>query len=831
VVVAPAGSGKSVAIAAWVRTLAVPALWVSLDADCRDLPVFWRYVLDGIQRLPTAPIDSTLLHDVELELDQVAHAASATRLVASIVNLLDAAGPLVLVFDDLHLAASSAVNRTLELLIRHRPSHLQLVICSRRAPGFPLHRIRADGQLLEIDHADLRFTADEAAELLKMSAPQLDGADIDHLTSVTEGWAVGLTLAAQSVAKTDDRSIPVPSFGGTSTSVADYLINEVLETLSDEMRRFVLETSVIDVLDPDLCDAIRGRSDSAEMLDELLAADLFVIAVDGNQPVRRYHHLLCELLRARMLELDPARTADLHRAAAGWYEAVGNVPEAIRHCQAGGDGAGAFVLQRTHAIGYYDRGLVELTRGWVDSVPSESIASNPARQADLAIMMIAAGLNDRANTIAARAATELDGVEEFAQQRLSALLAWSYTEHMVGEPADAMRVGALAFEHAERHGLADPLLARLEAVVARSYSWCGDQHGAEACVERALRLRGSGPIVSQLAVPAARSHIALADGRLNDAEQLTRSVLVAAEHEAGNVLHPSMLDVAMVMAAVARERGDIDQAELEMSTVDEVGGNHRANSYMVRFEIERARQALGRNQLGQALETCERARRKLAGRALPRGWDLWIDRVEADVHLAAGVPAKARRLLARQPDSVDTAIAVARCMIAEGTRSNAAQRLEALAAGVVTIRQQLDWHLASAGAASSPTIQRQHLRAALDVAEPEGYVQCFVELPVALRTVIPELLGDRPSRTATEIGRRLVTIGDAVASPVVLTARELEVVGLLATVLSVDEIAERLYVSRNTVKTHMSRIYAKFKVSNRRDAVACAAAAGLIRLS
>ena len=280
-VCAPAGYGKTVALADWARRSGRPVAWLSLDAGDNDPVRFWRYVVAAVG--PARPGVAGRL----LPLFGPPPPSSFDGPVTALINELAAQpgdGEAVLILDDYHLIDAGPVHESLLLLAEHLPPGLRLVLASRSDPPLPLGRLRARGQLAELRAAELRFTADEAAALLQQAAEgagtALSDADVAELTARTEGWAAGLQLAGLSLRGQADTAGFVAAFSGSHRYVLDYLAGEVLDHLDGQMRDFLLETSVLERLSGELCDAVTGRTGSQALLERVERAGLFLVPLD-----------------------------------------------------------------------------------------------------------------------------------------------------------------------------------------------------------------------------------------------------------------------------------------------------------------------------------------------------------------------------------------------------------------------------------------------------------------------------------------------------------------------------------------------------------------------
>jgi LuxR family transcriptional regulator, maltose regulon positive regulatory protein len=375
-VCAPAGYGKTVLLADWVRRGPRPAAWLSLDAGDNDPARFWRHAVAALDQARPGVADR-----VELLLGPPA-APSFAGLLTTLINELAAAGEMVLVFDDYHLIDSQAVHASLGFLAEHRPPGLCLVLASRADPPLALARLRGGGQLAELRTAELRFRPQEAAELLQHGVHGADVALPDSavaaLAARTEGWAAGLQLAALSLRGQPDAAGFVAALTGSHRFVLDFLAEEVLERQSGSVRRFLLETSVLERLSGPLCDAVTGRPGSQELLEQVERDGLFLLPLDEVRGWWRYHQLFADLLRVRLQAERPGLDVQLHRNAAAWYEAHELADDAIRHAVAAKETDWAARLVERHFDTVYRlRGEMATIQQWFSALPASLVRSRP----------------------------------------------------------------------------------------------------------------------------------------------------------------------------------------------------------------------------------------------------------------------------------------------------------------------------------------------------------------------------------------------------------------------------------------------------------------------
>jgi ATP/maltotriose-dependent transcriptional regulator MalT len=370
-VCAPAGFGKTALLADWARGGGRPVAWLGLDDGDSDPARFWRYVVAALEgarpglagRVGPPP------------------SGSFEGLVTALINELAAdpgADEVLLVLDDYHLVDSGPVHSSVAFLLENLPPGLPVVVSGRADPPLPLARLRARGQLAELRAADLRFTGEEAAALLGETAGRgLPGTAVAALVARTEGWAAGLRLAGLSLRGQTDPAGFVAAFSGSHRFVLDYLADEVLERQDEQVRGFLLETSVLERLTGELCDAVTGRAGSQAILELVERAGLFVVPLDEVRGWWRYHHLFADLLRARLQAEQPGHVAVLHRKGAAWCEEHGLADDAVRHALAAGDAAWAARLVERHVETLLGRSEGVTLRRWLSALPAESVRGRP----------------------------------------------------------------------------------------------------------------------------------------------------------------------------------------------------------------------------------------------------------------------------------------------------------------------------------------------------------------------------------------------------------------------------------------------------------------------
>ncbi|MGY1739591.1 MULTISPECIES: LuxR C-terminal-related transcriptional regulator [unclassified Blastococcus] len=814
-----AGSGKTVLAATWARTQQGRVAWLSLDAGDDDPAVFRAHLLAALRRtgvdLPTPPAPAPGDAAPDAWPNELAAALGARP--ERVVLVLDAADSLT----------AREVTGALDLLVRHAGARLRLVLCARADPLLPLHRYRLDDRLTEIRTADLAFTAEETGALLAALGTPVTPAVAAALQRRTEGWAAALRLASAPLAQGADPDRLLASLAADEGSVAQYLTAEVLDRQPAPVRRFLLRISAAEQLWPDLVDRLAGRP-GGHALAALAAANAFVERVPGATGGFRVHGLFRELLQAQLAYEDPGAFAAGHRTCAAWYAAAGDLPAAVEHASAAGDDAlAARLLVDDLAVG-------RLLASDPTAVRLPPAADGP----DAAVLRAAAALAGRrpadARDLAAAAVAAGDPGARPALRASAAVVCAA-----AGPGADRVRTAAVG---AERLVAALPEAqasrrAELTAVLASGTATAllhGDAPGGALrdAVGRALALSAAAD------APRTRAR-SLADLALLEAltGRARRATGLAAEHE-----------------AVADE-GRWPEADRAAATATALAWVH-----VDRHELAEARRWIGRaarrapdvgtDALCAVLESrLRRARGEIeaAGRALrpaleTPGGPAWVrEQVVAEavrVRLARRDGPAARSLIDQLPPASPRAgvlcSTVAAAGLLPGTDASPADAPAdsggplplGLAVEAAVVRACL---LTAAGRTATAVAA---LEQALQLAAPERLRRPFLDAPAQLRPLLrsqPVLAAAgawlNPTAPAVPTPRHPLDAGSPPAPPTPaavagdLSARELEVLGHLAQLLSTEEVAAALFVSVNTVRTHVRSILRKLDVTRRTDAV------------
>jgi LuxR family maltose regulon positive regulatory protein len=554
---APAGSGKTTLLNEWAendgsRNFA----WLSLDAGDDEPTAFWTYAIEALRRAaPAAGARS-------LPVLQAPGTDVVRDVLPNLVNeLAEDDRPLVLALDDYHAITSTEIHDALAYLADHAPARLQIALSTRADPPLPLPRLRARGELLELRARDLRFGLEEMDVLLNGQLELgLDEHDIGLLHTRTEGWPAGVYLAALSLQHHTDRGAFVAAFAGDDRHLIDYLGAEVLAAQPTELRSFLVRTSVLERLSAPLCDAVLDDHDSAERLEAIERANLFVIPLDDKRRWYRYHHLFGELLRHELERSDPELVPELHRRASLWYSEAGAPSPAIRHALAAGEhDAAAEIIAGSWILELIGVGGDTTVDGWLHALGEEAIANDVRLAVARAYISLSLGRIDEAAAWLDRA--------EFAPERGPLLDGFPSAEAAISSCRSAYLLlsgdlgGAVAEgRRSERLTEGTPTYAMALGARALAQLWLGDIPDAEETLRRWGELGAAGGAwLFQIHGLGGAALIRVRGDDYETAEMLAREALrISDEH--GTEEHWSRAASQLALAQVLASRGDSEAA-------------------------------------------------------------------------------------------------------------------------------------------------------------------------------------------------------------------------------------------------------------------------------
>jgi LuxR family maltose regulon positive regulatory protein len=837
VISAPPGSGKTSLLRAWAigSTHARRVAFVSVKRDQRNAEQFWSAVLDAIRSATrSVGAEAQPAAIVGLDADQL-----TDRVLSEVAEQLE---PVVLIIDDLHELRSANAFTQLERLLAILPDSMRVVLSSRRDPPIRLHQLRLAGQVAEVRAGDLRFSESETRELLAASGIGLSDDGAAALYQRTEGWAAGLRLAVISLGGHPDPERFVAEFSGTDRAVGEYLMAEMLERQSGDVQSMLLRTSLVDRLNGELADLLTGRPGSEQMLLELEDANAFVVSLDAERTWFRYHQLLADFLRLELRRTLGDELSDLHRRAARWFADHGDVVEAVRHMLGAGDWPDAARLVADHSFRWVLDGQAGMIDAVVQAFPEGASADHP----DLALAQAAAELNhgrlEDAAVHLALAESQVRSAAPSARRRRLAVataslrLALARRSGQFTEVIEQVNLldASISEDSNERIAVGSELRGVALLNLGIVETWSGRVGDAERhLLEGAALARTIGRPYLEV---ACRAYLAFPSKRVSVATARERGRQAVALAERHGLEDRPVLGAALgAVGGLAIWMGEFDEGERCLRRAWEVAEARIDPAVAVLLYTVTGMLHAGREQHQAALQAfaaAARAESQLAGvHALASRITAWLAATQARLGRTDDGRATLSGFSAAPERMGDIHNARAVICMAEGDPAAALDVLADVLHVTPTIAPAftlVESHLL-AGLSHLELGDRNAAaaaaEAALAMAEPDRLI-----FPFAM-TQAADLLGALP-RHETAHRALLADIvdvmrGDQVPSldreplsqPEELSPSELRVLRYLPTNLTRPEIAQELYVSINTVNTHIRNVYSKLGARDRSSAV------------
>jgi LuxR family transcriptional regulator, maltose regulon positive regulatory protein len=818
-IAAAAGFGKTTVVAEWASQRAESVCWLSLDKGDNDPLRFLSYVIAAIQtRRPN--VGQELL--AALQSPQTPPAD--TTLVMLLINQLAAIPErIVLVLDDYHVINNGTVHAALAFLLDHLPPNMTLVLLTRTDPPLPLATLRAKRDLLELRAADLRFSDEDAARFLNETmGVGLSAEAVRALDTRTEGWIAGLQLAAIAMqALPGDREAFVRSFTGSHRFVLDYLIEEVLARQPEDVRRFLLRTSILRRLNGSLANAVTGETDGQAMIEALERNNLFLIALDQQRYWYRYHHLFADLLQARLQAENPGILGDVRRRAALWHEQNGLPEEAIVYALAAGDYEYAARLIVGPAANVMRRSEVTTLLDWYAAFPPGFVGTHPRLALYFGLAFALNGRWDEAESL-------LDGIERGSHADVppEELLLLSY---LIGSArSDAARLEAVAAEAAantQRDRVTRLVLALLTSLTGDLREACVLMTDAQEASER------EGDYGLAMTALFHRCRLNVYAGDFQQANALCREALRRIE-QIGSAALPMATFAHSALGRILIEWNELDEAERHLREAIRlaelsgfVTGTVSSGTVMLAEVMQARGDADGAARIAdEALA--------LAHRYDPPPEVLWLMTYRARLWLNQGnVAAAGDWMREMQTQALPASlfyphrirrVTQARVLLAQRKLEEAVSHFTALAAeppdllsvealaGLALVRQA---HGDSVHAGLT-------LEQALALGEPQNRVRVFLDYGAPMAKLLARFCEIHPD---SEFARRLLALFDREPDSTQVEAlgeRELEVLRLIVAGKSNDEIAAALFLTVSTVKWYINVLYSKLRVKSRSQAIA-----------
>ena len=885
---APAGFGKTTLISHWIddlcltvdRTESSPlidrqskiesrAAWLSLDEGDNDVDRFFSYFIAALQQV------TPHLGQTTLTMLQSPKPPASELLMTTLLNeLADTATKITLILDDYHLIESQPIHKALAFLLDHLPPQLHLVITTRVDPPLPLSRLRGRDQLTELRESDLRFTVEETTTFLnKVMYLNLSATQVAALKERTEGWVTGLQLAGLSMREQADVSNFIARFTGSHRYILDYLTDEVLSRQPDEVQTFLCQTSILSRLSGPLCDAVTRRANSQTLLENLEAANLFVISLDNERRWYRYHHLFAGLLHNQLQQRHADRIPALYGRASQWFEKNGQVDEAVHYALLAKDFVrAADLIEQTAEMMLTQmlmQGGISTLLGWLKALPDEVVHSRFLLCVTFAwtLLMTARRPEDMTAVEAllqiAKGQIHQDETKNFIESRGHLAALRSYLALSRNDYPGSITLARQALPDLPKDNRF--LRGAISFNLATAYWLNGDVVAAgRAYREAAADSRAVGNFFVALEAMNNLGTMEAEQGHLHQAIAFHRQAVQIAhepfEQQDGPPLFagPAYLGTAEVL----REWNQLTEASLALETGLSLArqGNFLEGQLVGRIISARVRQAQGDS--SEALAAIAAARQLFRPGELA-AFTPWLAAVEARLWLAQGNLSAATRWaqncgLTRQDDEgafqryPGEYTTLARVYIVQETDEPQTAALDLLTRMLTALEskgrmgrvieilalQALAYQTQNNLSAALTTLKQ-----ALMLAEPAGYIRLFVDEGPPMAALLKRLTNDRqPQTLADYLPKLLAAFPDGESDEAEtsnrqpnmtmliepLSERELEILHLIAAGYANREIADTLVIALGTVKRHVSNIYGKLGVQSRTQATAKGRDLGLL---
>ncbi len=844
VVSAPPGSGKTVLLRSWISEarLGRSVAWVPVGGGERDPQRFWLLVLGALRQTAAG---SALVRELTAAPDLDGWAI-AERLLKDLAPLQER---IWLVIDDLHELGSGEARHQLELLVMRAPQQLRFVLATRHDLRLGLHRLRLEGELAEIREPDLRFTIDEARMLVSAAGVELTEPTLALLHERTEGWAAGLRLAALSLTGHPDPGQFAEQFCGSDRTVAEYLLAEVLDRQSEQVRRLLLRTSILERVNGELADLLTGGGSGERILQDLEHANAFVVSLDPHRAWFRYHHLFADLLQLQLRREAQAEVTALHQMAAGWFAEHGYPVAAIRHAQATQDWDLASRLLTDHWPSLHLDGQDATVHDIIVRFPAHAATAH----AELAVLTaadeLAQGSLEAAERYLALAERGMASVPD--DRRAGARLLFAITRLLLarqrGNPPavaeEARRLQAITEgTEAIQPGLGQDLRALALIGLGITEVWTARFDEAERHLEHGVALaRRIGRPYLEFTGLAFQARLEIVRSKPRAAERCRRAIELAERH--GWTDEPAACNAYMTLGAVLTNQGKLEEAEPWIQRAERTVRAEAQPVAGMGFYLQRAAFELARGRSAEARAAFNTAERLAGLLAAPNPLIMAMRAFRLQTQVRAGETKDAEQAVAglseTERDHGEMRITIAMIRLAQHDPHGAIAALGPVLDGsaplvwppwlghAFLLEATAQEALGDCGAAG------RALERALDIAEADGALLPFLLYPA------PDLLR-RHAGPRTSHGALIAEILDLLAgkTPVPsggpqpplspLSESEIRVLRYLPTNLSQPEIANELHISRNTVRTHMTHLYVKLGAHSRTKAVERARALGLL---
>jgi len=859
---APAGFGKTTLLSDWINQAKMPAAWVSLDAGDNDIVHFLIYMTASLQQIKKD------VGRVVLTMLETPQPPPVETVLAALINdIASIKKDFIMVLDDYHLVTTPTVHKAIQFLLEHLPQNMHLVIIARSDPPLPLGRLRSLNQVVELRVGDLCFNTDETSVFFnKKLSLGLSHGEIVMLESRTEGWIAGLHLAALSMQGREDLAGFIKDFKGDNRYIFDYLMEEVLSRQPEHIQSFLIQTSILDRLSGPLCDAVTGQKNSQQILNDLEKADLFLFPLDDERQWFRYHHLFADLLEHRLRQTHGDLLPELRRRAGEWCVRSGMKDQAINHAIAAGDTEWAVSLIEEIAEDIWDRGQQTKLLKWFEALPDELIDSNiqlcilyaralnvsgHQEAAERKLRMAENLLGSAGDKIAVTSSSVSGPPFKLGRDELKGRIAviLSFVAAYKGDMLRLMQYARQAMESLHEKDLTWRAVTALALGFVHGWSGDGDLMSARYAFSEAKRVSEmSGNSYFYLYASSCLAGIDALQGRLKQAEETYQYLLEFAE--ANGMAQTSMAgSILGSWGGVLCEWNKLDEGIRLIEKGIKLAALGCDTVLLASNRIQLARALFLTGDFKRVLRVVQEIEKAASEFQIPPWLIHWATALKAEVWLASGDRDAVSQWVKKRGLDVDDDLtyrreyehlALVRFMMDQDRLEEAEQFLTRLirnAESGTRVYSLVQMRLLKTLIAHQRDDKRtalDELRQALYLAEPGSFIRSFIkegsQVAELLEIVLEEEKAGRVGKKAefpqNYIKKLLLAFKASVppkeaaglAEP--LSERELEVLTLIAGGLSNQEIARKLFISLNTVRTHTKNINSKLNVHSRTQAAA-----------
>ena len=867
---APPGYGKTTLVSEWIHQKKLQAAWFTIDEGDNDPASFLAYVIAALQTIEKNWGRPTLKL---LQSPQSLPYESA--IITLIESLTSHPKNVVLVCDDYHHIQTSAIHDMVGFLLDHLPSQMHLVLATRSDPPLPLSKLRSRQQMTELRSSELGFTSEETKMYFREQLDvELPLEEVLLLDSRTEGWITGLQLAALSMQGRKDTHGFVEKFAGDNRYIVDYLMEEVLNRQPQHIESFLLETSILDPLTGPLCDAVIQHQNSQQMLESLERSNLFIFSLDSARKWFRYHRLFADSLRQRLLHNKGEIVPELHRRACDWYDKNGLKYEAIEHALSGDDFDRAAFLLEDMAEVVWDRGQQVKLSQWFGRLPKRIISSRPQLCVFYARSLIMSGRQAEAEECLDTVERILDSSSEEIIEILPDGTSFRHTygrKEMLGKISAVRALYAMysgdvpnVIEHSYQALVLlpeDELTWRgvVATMLGMAHGWAGDGNMAKA--EKAFLSAISiseraGNVSFHLFAGLALAGIYTYQGRLKEAESYCHHLLRIAER-AGLSHTGNVGSIYSILGGILSEKNEVEKGMALCEKGLELAQLSRDLIALQGIRLNMIRIWLIQKEPGRALRMIEKIEQDAKKFNIPPWMTHVMSAYRGTIMLDMGKSTAAWRL--SQDRGLDTKntlsarsdpehIFLARLLIARDRPRDAEMFLTRLIKNAEEgqrIAASLQMRLLKALSLYAQVkidAAMDELRQSITIGERTEFIHVFTLEGKIIGQLLSRILGEEERGKSPETSplpvqyvKKILAAFDRSRTPEKapgleepLSERELEVLKLIAAGRTNQEIAERLFISLNTVRTHTKNINSKLDVHSRTQATARAKKLGLI---